>query len=141
MGNNMSRRYISTRSPAATKPETQPKPKLVCFDLESLEITHQEVLFELQKYLSIDKIAGVRFENVEAIVNANDQAKTIKNRWIVTCTDIQARNKLVTKEIKIRGKSGKVRLYDLANMEDYKLFLRNTNQTDKLNRMMVMGSG
>lgn len=116
--------------------EPKPNPKLVCFDLESLEITHQEVLFELQKYLSVDKIVGVRFENMEAIVNANGE-KTIKNRWIITCGDIQARNKLVTKEIKIKGKQGKIRLYDLANMEDYKLFLRNTNQTDKLQNMML----
>ena len=98
------------------------------------------MLFELQKYLPVEKITGIRFENTESIVSANEENKTVKNRWIVTCSDIQARNKLVTKEIKIRGQSSKVRLYDLANMEDYKLFLRNTNQTDKLQSMMLSGS-
>ena len=172
----MSRRFLSTRSPAANKnknnindtdslsspkrgptrsdfeellnnsfcrkfpKEPKANPKLVCFDLNSLEITHQEVLFELQKYLPVEKITGIRFENTETIVSANEENKTVKNRWIVTCSDIQARNKLVTKEIKIRGQSSKVRLYDLANMEDYKLFLRNTNQTDKLQSMMLSGS-
>merc|ERR1712173_131692 len=113
MGNNMSRRYLSTRSPAAQKNkqndtdlsspkrgptrsdfeellnnsfcrkfarEPKPNPKLVCFDLNSLEITHQEVLFELQKYLPVDKIIGIRFENTAAIVSANEENKTVKKK-------------------------------------------------------------
>merc|ERR1712048_976257 len=70
--------------------EPKPNPKQVCFDIESLEITHTEVLFELQKYLKIDQIVGIRFENFEAIVNPN--VTNTKNRWIITCKDIQARN-------------------------------------------------
>merc|ERR1711934_789884 len=113
--------------------EPKPNPKMVCVDFASLNITHKELLREVQRVIPLEKIRGIRFENVEAIIGGEGERK---NRWIIECVDNPSRNKLVNREFIIQGQTGKVRLYGLAVIEEYKQFLRHTKQSDKLQSLL-----
>lgn len=107
----------------------------VCFDTDA-DFTHKQVLAVITSKIDENLVISIKFENVQAITqNANKQ-----NRWIIQCKDNIARNKLVNSEFSVLGEKLRIRILDMAVMEDYKLFLRTTKQTDKLQKL-VLSSG
>ena len=120
--------------------EPTPDPKSVCIDIPNQDVTPKQILDNCLRFISEEKIIGIRFQNINAIINASDENSSRSNRYIITCEDVISRNKLVNKEFcfdAVPGKNFKVRVYDVAQMEDYKAFLRITKQTDKLQGIML----
>ena len=118
-------------------------PKAVCFELLNESVTPYDVLKQCLKWVEEDKLTGIQFENINCIISTSCEGNKKKNRYIIICEDIKTRNTLVNKELVFHEKdpnnSHKLRIYDIAIMEEYKAFLRITKQTDKLQSIILSG--
>ncbi|XP_012589083.1 PREDICTED: putative uncharacterized protein C19orf81 homolog [Condylura cristata] len=113
--------------PCIRKFAAQPAAQPLCLCMETSpeeDFTHLEVLealeAELPGAMESGRVSNIRFENVNVICGTAGH----RDRWLITLTDFQARARLLSTGLSLRGLSRPLVRHDELLLDDYRLHLR-----------------